>query len=191
MSLQETLSSCPSRLQLLPPSSTSSEISPMNSATTQHTLDDLPLQNNGFSNKSLECNTDTHRHVIPPHTVTWPLQHSKQNWNVILTPNHCHLTMVRLFHMCQTSGKHSLCPLFMFHMIPHATYLYLFTMAFFSKPSHQTSPTSNWYPLISGYQPLWPFRRFLCLAPSLCQYIKWPYILTLKGDLLMNTNSDS
>ena len=149
-----------------------------------------PSQTNGFSTKKPCVSTETpSRDLSSRHVIS--LQQYKTKWIVILKPNHCQLTMIRLFHILSTSGNHSLCPCLCFEWFSHATYLYLFTMAFFSKHSHQTSPISNQYSSISGYHSLWPFRRFLCLAPSLCQYIKWPYILTLKGDLLMNTNSDS
>ena len=109
--------------------------------------------------------------------VTWPGSRYLQ-WHNRNETLFSHQTIVILqWFVCSPCANRAantlyfLCLCFVW-ILTQPTYICLHHgFLFQNKTYHQTSPVSSPYLLISGYRSLWPFHRFLCLAPYLCQYI--------------------
>ena len=115
-----------------------------------------------------DCMTNTDCHV-----TTLLLQ-----WHNRIETSLSHQTIVILqWFVCSPCANRAantlyfLCLYFVW-ILTQPTYICLHHgFLFQNKTYHQTSPVKSPYLLISGYRSLWPFHRFLCLAPYLCQYI--------------------
>ena len=130
--------------------------------------------NNAVSRHCCLCNR--HRLCVintDCHVTNLPLQ-----WHNRIETSLSHQTIVILqWFVCSPCAKRAantlyfLCLCFVW-ILTQPTYICLHHgFLFQNKTYHQTSLVSSPYLLISGYRSLWPFHRFLCLAPYLCQYI--------------------